>query len=120
MLYRWQAYYSPLSTLIRLVALQGICWPATHFTLTLFDHAKRPLACWALIGTTTCFSRSVQMWVTSNLWDGRHDRPNRSGKLGERRWNWARVGLKCVLPAGILYFVTAWAVILKMEGWDCP
>lgn len=45
----------------------AICWPATHFTLTLFDHAKRPLICWAIIGTTTSCSRSVQMWVTSNI-----------------------------------------------------
>lgn len=67
LLVRWRAYYPPLPTLIRLLALQAICWPATHFTLTLLDHALRPVVCWAVVGTTTCCSRAVQMWVTSNL-----------------------------------------------------
>ena len=121
---RWKAYYTTPSTLIRLVALQGICWPATHFTLTLFDHRRRPLACWALIGTTTCLSRSVQLWVTSNLYyaptrsatsvrDGKVLREE--GRLGPRRWDWAEVMVKCAFPAGVLYFLTAWALILKSE-----
>lgn len=73
LLTRWKAYYAPSAALIRLLALQAICWPATYFTLNFFDGEKRPLACWALIGTTTCVSRSVQMWVTSNLWDEEDD-----------------------------------------------
>ncbi|KAK2463308.1 hypothetical protein APHAL10511_004963 [Amanita phalloides] len=68
LLTRWRLYYPPLSTLIRLLALQGICWPATQLTLSIFEHEKRPVVVWALIGTTTCMSRSVQIWVTSNLW----------------------------------------------------
>jgi len=118
-------------------------------------------------------SRSVQIWVTSNLWwekrdihakdrdrDGGHGhelsgnggmgassvtanlrRLGSSGKLteainatsaeenrraywkrwggggkwGGRRWNWKEVGLKCVLPAGVLYFIMAWAEQLRRE-----
>ncbi|KAH8105232.1 N-glycosylation protein-domain-containing protein [Cristinia sonorae] len=67
LLKRWRVYYSPLPTLIRLLGLQAICWPATHLTLTFLEHHKRPLICWAVIATTTCCSRSVQMWVTSNI-----------------------------------------------------
>ncbi|KAH8111627.1 N-glycosylation protein-domain-containing protein [Phellopilus nigrolimitatus] len=120
LLSRWKAYYATLSTLIRLVALQGICWPATHLTLQFFDHTKRPVACWALIGTTTCLSRSVQLWVTSNLYkpvssvgDGKVLRAE--GRLGPRRWDWAEVVVKCAMPAGVLYFMTAWAMIMKEE-----
>ncbi|KIK64174.1 hypothetical protein GYMLUDRAFT_40460 [Collybiopsis luxurians FD-317 M1] len=68
LLARWRVYYPPLATLIRLISLQAICWPATHFTLTLLEHEKRPVITWAVIATTTCASKSVQIWVTSNLW----------------------------------------------------
>ncbi|EJD00286.1 uncharacterized protein FOMMEDRAFT_158955 [Fomitiporia mediterranea MF3/22] len=142
LLVRWKAYYTTPSTLIRLVALQCICWPATHFTLVLFDHTKRPVACWALIGTTTCLSRSVQIWVTSNLFitgrapdgHGHHHHVNghangngigingygkvqrlREGRVGPRRWDWGEMLTKCALPAGVLYFVTAWGLIFKDE-----
>lgn len=127
LLTRWQAYYSPLPTLVRLLALQAICWPATHLTLTVLNHRKRPLVCWALIASTTCFSRSIQLWVTSNLWD--HTKAlekvgaangstwGTSGKWAGRRWDWAEVGRQCALPAGVLYFITAWAAILRRE-WD--
>lgn len=64
---RWRAYYPSHATLIRLLALQAICWPATQFTLIFVDHEIRPVVCWALIGSTTCFSRAVQIWVVSNL-----------------------------------------------------
>ncbi|KAF8966745.1 N-glycosylation protein-domain-containing protein [Flammula alnicola] len=146
LLTRWRLYYPPLSTLVRLLALQGICWPATHLTLTILEHEKRPAITWAVIGTTTCMSRSVQIWVTSNLWwekreakeRGDRDLPahghglrdaaateeNRrgywkrwggGGKWGGRRWDWKEVGVKCVLPAGIVYFVMAWAEQLRRE-----
>ncbi|KAF8334348.1 N-glycosylation protein-domain-containing protein [Amanita rubescens] len=135
LLTRWRLYYPPLSTLIRLLALQGICWPATQITLSVFEHEKRPVVVWALIGTTTCASRSVQIWVTSNLWwdGGGHgssdsgegesggDEPRRGywkrwgGKWGGRRWDWKEVSIKCVLPAGIMYFVMAWAEQLRRE-----
>ncbi|KAF9039328.1 hypothetical protein BJ165DRAFT_1416599 [Panaeolus papilionaceus] len=103
LLTRWRLYYAPLSTLVRLLALQGICWPATSLTLSFFDHDKRPVATWAAIATTTSISRSVQIWVTSNLW------------WGGRRWDWKAVGVKCILPVGVLYFVTAWAELLRRE-----
>jgi len=113
LLKRWKVYYATWSTLIRLVALQAICWPATHFTLNLFNHSRRPIVCWAIIGTTTCFSRSVQLWVTSNILVGRNSRGE--GRLGPRRWDWGEVGRKCVLPAGFLYFITTWLLLLKGE-----
>ncbi|KAF4622586.1 hypothetical protein D9613_009238 [Agrocybe pediades] len=161
LLTRWRLYYPPLSTLVRLLALQGICWPATHLTLTILEHEKRPVITWAVIGTTTCMSRSVQIWVTSNLWwekeDGHshthvHGRSSLSqsqqaqsgaaaddtstrvrpqprttywkrwrggGKWGGRRWDWREVGVKCVLPAGIVYFVMAWAEQLRREFAAC-
>ena len=53
-----------LSTLIRLLALQGICWPVMQITLSVFAHEKRLVVVWALIGTTTHASRSAQIWVS--------------------------------------------------------
>ncbi|GJJ14208.1 hypothetical protein Clacol_008470 [Clathrus columnatus] len=64
---RWRAYYPSHATLIRLLALQAICWPATRFTLMFVNHDVRPVICWTIVGTTTCFSRAVQIWVVSNL-----------------------------------------------------
>ncbi|KAF8872625.1 N-glycosylation protein-domain-containing protein [Infundibulicybe gibba] len=125
LLTRWRVYYPPLPTLIRLLALQAICWPATHLTLTLLQHEKRPAAVWAAIGTTTSVSRSVQIWVTSNLsWERSpggegYWRGWSGGKWGGRRWNWKEVGVKCVLPAGVVYFVMAWAEQLRREWEGC-
>ncbi|KAG8996671.1 hypothetical protein FRB94_008077 [Tulasnella sp. JGI-2019a] len=139
LLHRWRIYYSTLPTLIRLLALQcAILWPLTHATLNILNHAKRPLICWAVIGTTTCISKAIELWVTSNL------RPARKGEkawhsvigvagwvLGEepvregvsyemakgkiRRWNWERVLRHCVAPPCAIYFVMAWALVLKGE-----
>ncbi|KAL1743812.1 N-glycosylation protein-domain-containing protein [Schizophyllum fasciatum] len=121
LLTRWRIYYAPLSTLVRLLALQSICWPATHFTLVILGHAKRPVIPWAVIGTTTCCSRSVQLWVTSNLWWEPRERMSRGpggkwhrwrgGQWGGRRWDWREVGLKCMFPAGVLYFVMAFYLL---------
>ncbi|KAI4518207.1 hypothetical protein K525DRAFT_250663 [Schizophyllum commune Loenen D] len=125
LLTRWRIYYAPLSTLVRLLALQSICWPATHFTLVVLEHEKRPVITWAVIATTTCCSRSVQLWVTSNLWWEPRERMARGqggkwhrwrgGQWGGRRWDWREVGLKCMFPAGVLYFVMAWAEQLRRE-----
>lgn len=105
LLSRWRTYYTIPSTIIRLFALQCICWPATHFTLQFFDYTHRPIACWAIIGTTTCYSRSVQMWVTSNLHlpssVGDRRLPRNGGRLGPRRWDWVEVTLNCALPVGV-------------------
>ncbi|KAI0350270.1 hypothetical protein OH77DRAFT_1084801 [Trametes cingulata] len=125
LLKRWKVYYSPFATLIRLLALQAICWPATHLTLTLLDHEARPLICWAAIGTTTCCSRSVQLWVTSNIVPAPappgsaipEEELMRKGK--RRRWDWGQVGVKCALPAAIVYCVMAWALVLKREFMGC-
>lgn len=162
LLHRWRAYYSPLSTLIRLLALQAICWPATHFTLdivgslganstvsddtlTILESAllrwttARPDICWAVIGTTTCISRSIQIWVTSNLLlctssGSRVDmpsavpdrlRPRRVGageetrKLIGRKWDWGIVLRVCILPAGCLYLVMAWIGAWRREVGRC-
>ncbi|KAL0951991.1 hypothetical protein HGRIS_008645 [Hohenbuehelia grisea] len=166
LLTRWRLYYPPLSTLIRLLALQSICWPATHFTLQILNQSARPVVVWALIGTTTSVSRAVQLWVTSNLWweeslcDADHGAgagPDgggggvgagggggaadtgsanhahaprkksgywkrsrwRGGKWGGRHWDWREVGVKCVLPAGAVYVVMAWAEALRRELRGC-
>ncbi|KAG8214737.1 hypothetical protein J3R82DRAFT_9826 [Butyriboletus roseoflavus] len=162
LLHRWRAYYSPLSTLIRLLALQAICWPATHFTLdivgslgtnstfgddslTILESAllrwttARPDICWAVIGTTTCISRSIQIWVTSNLLlsassgsrinlscavpDRLRSRRVAAGeetrKLTGRKWDWGVVARVCMLPAGCLYFVMAWIGAWRREVGGC-
>ncbi|WVR09104.1 hypothetical protein IAU60_006166 [Kwoniella sp. DSM 27419] len=64
--HRWRSYYSLPSTITRLVSLQCLCWPATYLTL-LFLGAERLLLCWVVIGVTTGWSRTIQMWVTSNV-----------------------------------------------------
>ncbi|KAG7085593.1 hypothetical protein E1B28_003144 [Marasmius oreades] len=129
LLTRWRVYYPPLPTLIRLLALQAICWPATQFTMQLFDVTARPATTWAIVGTTTCMSRSVQIWVTSNLWwdtgsDNKktdegfcddHGPRWRGGRWGGRRWDWNEVVWKCVLPAGVVYCVMAWVGELRRE-----
>ncbi|KIJ31466.1 hypothetical protein M422DRAFT_185957 [Sphaerobolus stellatus SS14] len=132
LLVRWKAYYPPLATHIRLLALQAICWPATQYTLVLFNHAKRPVICWAIIGSTTSISRSVQIWVTSNLnfWTregsglrgrGASDAGRGGAPIvgGQRRWDWTEVGVKCALPMGIMYFIMAWAEAFRREWEGC-
>jgi hypothetical protein len=232
---RWLAYYPPLATLIRLLALQGICWPATQVTLSVLEVGKRPGVCWAVVGSTTCASRAVVIWVTSNLvevvgdeveggqekegrevggrnavkangpsTEGQEDRRDRHRRCyaavpspgfsstnshppctspssasvsivpctcppstlvhsdttsltvpfypptatgnslpplntsphahthahqgprsrrkfkwnTSRRWDWKEVGIKCVLPAGMVYFVMAWLGEMRRE-WGC-
>ncbi|GJE95963.1 N-glycosylation protein-domain-containing protein [Phanerochaete sordida] len=122
---RWRVYYSPLPTLIRLFALQAICWPATHLTLTLLGHEVRPLICWAAIGTTTCCSRSVQMWVTSNIVEPPHAQQNGAAspelkRRYRRRWDWNAVLRECAFPAGVVYFLMAWVLALRTEFGGCP
>ncbi|TFK51533.1 hypothetical protein OE88DRAFT_1735424 [Heliocybe sulcata] len=130
LLTRWRIYYSPLPTLIRLLAFQAICWPATHFTLTLLGHLERPVVCWAVVGSTTAVSRAMAMWVVSNIpgsggGGGREGRRRRWDArlgvegLGERKWDWGEVGWRCVLPVGVVYFVMAWAEVIKQEVWGC-
>ncbi|KAF8324727.1 uncharacterized protein EI90DRAFT_2243745 [Cantharellus anzutake] len=170
---RWKAYYPLLPTLIRLLGLQAICWPATHFTLVVLDHHVRPLICWTVIGTTTCVSRGIQIWATSNLSERRQRRRQKWGHMnggvgengsdgaeddratkeeeerereeekgrtrdwlrawtrgigsvgvgvgvevmgpGKRWWDWKEIGLKCAVPAAVMYFVMAWGLLLSRE-----
>jgi hypothetical protein len=121
---RWRVYYPPLSTLIRLLALQAICWPATHFSLTLIGHEQRPVICWAIIGSFTSCSRAVQLWVTSNLWWERGSRGESwrlklGGRWGGRRWDWDEVIIKCGVPMGVCYFAMAWTAALRRELSGC-
>lgn len=41
------------------------------------------------------------------------------GKWGGRRWDWREVGVQCMLPAGMVYFVMAWAEALRREFGRC-
>ncbi|KAH7915774.1 hypothetical protein BJ138DRAFT_1235649 [Hygrophoropsis aurantiaca] len=136
LLRRWTAYYPPLAALIRLLALQAICWPATHVTLGVFgalpvrvgvegedmdvlDAALlrgttlRPEVAWAVIGATTCVSRSVQIWVTSNLplVSSTRTRTATLG-LGPREWDWNKVTRPCVLPPVVLL-----ALMVGLDAW---
>ena len=120
LLRRWRVYYTPLPTLIRLLALQAICWPATQITLTVLDARMRPAICWAVIATTTCCSRAVQLWVTSNIIGGKEDPDQLSlRRWGGRRWDWNAIAWKCAFPAGVLYFIWAWALALRREFGGC-
>lgn len=119
LLRRWRVYYTPLPTLIRLLALQAICWPATQITLTILDARQRPAVCWAIIGTTTCCSRSVQIWVTSNIIDKENSDYVSLRKWGGRKWDWGLVGRYCALPAGILYFMWTWVLVIRQQMRGC-
>jgi len=120
LLRRWRVYYTPLPTLIRLLALQAICWPATQITLSVLDARRRPAICWAVIATTTCCSRAVQLWVTSNIVGGKEDPDKLSlRRWGGRRWDWNAVAWSCVFPAGVLYFIWAWTLALRREFDSC-
>ena len=68
LLRRWLVYYSLVPSLIRLLALQSICWPLVRLTLYVFG-PQQPLAAWIVIATTTAFSDVVARWVTSNIAD---------------------------------------------------
>ncbi|KAF7328847.1 hypothetical protein MVEN_02514200 [Mycena venus] len=41
------------------------------------------------------------------------------GRWGGRRWDWREVAVQCMLPAGVLYFVMAWAEQLRREWSEC-
>ena len=108
----------------------------------MLEVAKRPAVVWAAIGTCTSVSRSVQIWVISNLVEVEVDEGDRHGhgqdgsgsgtavdatkrvqphrlRLTSRRWDWKEVGVKAVLPAGVLYFVMAWADEVRREWGGC-
>jgi hypothetical protein len=66
LLRRWVHYYSILSSFIRLIALQAICWPLVRITLHVLG-PKNPLASWVIISTTTALSDTIARWVVSNI-----------------------------------------------------
>lgn len=68
LLRRWLHYYSLLPSLIRLVALQAICWPLVRVTLHILG-ALNPLPAWVVVSSTTAFSDTVARWVVSNITD---------------------------------------------------
>lgn len=129
--YRWRSYYSLPSTVTRLVSLQCLCWPATYLTLW-FLGPTRPLLAWVCIGVTTGGSRSIQMWVTSNVLQESGSpgdvtpgpfrgkaaspkpafRPPPEGLTGwkvftwGRRWDWDAVAYKVGWKIGILLLAT--------------
>ncbi|CEH18282.1 N-glycosylation protein EOS1 [Ceraceosorus bombacis] len=72
LLRRWLAYYALPSSVIRLMALQAICWPLVRLTLFIFG-PRNPVGAWVVIGTTTAFSDTVARWVTSNIADAPED-----------------------------------------------
>jgi hypothetical protein len=64
--HRWRVYYDSWATGARLLSLQCICYGLTMATLSFLGH-NRILFAWVVIGCTTAGSRSVQMYVTSNI-----------------------------------------------------
>lgn len=81
--------------------------------------------CWAVIGTTTSCSRAVQMWVTSNIVEPAQCAPHHHAaadalkRRSTRRWDWNAVLRACALPAGVVYFVMAWMLVLRRELGGC-
>jgi hypothetical protein len=65
---RWLHYYPLLPSLIRLLALQALCWPLVRLTLFVFG-PRNPLPAWTLISVTTAFSDTVARWLVSNITD---------------------------------------------------
>lgn len=68
LLRRWLHYYSLLPSLIRLIALQALCWPLVRLTLYTMG-PRNPLPAWIVISTTTACSDTIARWVVSNITD---------------------------------------------------
>lgn len=136
--HRWRSYYSLPSTVTRLVSLQCLCWPATYTTLWVLG-PRRPLLAWVVIAVTTGWSRTVQMWVTSNVVvedDGGDvtPGPRRSPQLGlrpppppkhvtgwrkftyGRRWDWDAVAREVGWKVGALLLVTCAWLFWRVDG----
>lgn len=97
LLRRWLLYYSILPSLIRLVALQAICWPLVRLTVFLFG-PDQPLGAWVVIGTTTALSDVISRWVTSNIADAPLE-----GELDDDEDDWDDEAMNSVpdLPFGL-------------------
>jgi len=46
-------------------------------------------------------------------------RPRGRWMYTSRRWDWKEVGVKCVLPAGIVHFIMAWLGEMRREWAGC-
>jgi hypothetical protein len=84
LLRRWLAYYALLSSVIRLVALQAICWPLVRLTLHICGPSN-PAAAWVVIGTTTAISDTVARWVTLNIADAPDEAAGNGARAAKRR-----------------------------------
>ncbi|PWN31022.1 hypothetical protein BDZ90DRAFT_277433 [Jaminaea rosea] len=78
LLRRWLIYYSLFPSLIRLIALQAICWPLVRLTIFVAG-PDRPVEAWIVIASFTAFSDVVARWVTSNIADAPTQRAPPSG-----------------------------------------
>lgn len=78
LLRRWLVYYTLFPSLIRLIALQAICWPLVRLTIFVAG-PDRPIEAWIVIASFTAFSDVVARWVTSNIADAPSDRRRKAG-----------------------------------------
>ncbi|PWN35070.1 uncharacterized protein FA14DRAFT_178451 [Meira miltonrushii] len=82
LLRRWLHYYSLLPSLIRLIALQALCWPLVRLTLYTMG-PRNPLPAWIVISTTTACSDTIARWVVSNITDESDGLSNAAMGIGE-------------------------------------
>lgn len=97
----------------------------TYLTLWVLG-AKRPLLAWTVIGVTTGWSRTVQMWVTSNVVLGASGENTPRAKphtsilppeglnwweeyTWDRKWDWDAIANEVGWKVGVLLLITtAW------------
>lgn len=82
LLRRWLHYYSLLPSLIRLIALQALCWPLVRLTLYTMG-PRNPLPAWIVISTTTACSDTIARWVVSNITDESDGLSNAAMGIGD-------------------------------------
>lgn len=58
------------------------------------------------------------MWVTSNIIENEKSEYVSLRKWGGRKCDWGSVGRECALPAGVLYFIWTWVLIVRQEMKD--
>lgn len=82
LLRRWLHYYSLLPSLIRLIALQALCWPLVRLTLYIMG-PRNPLPAWIVISTSTACSDTIARWVVSNITDESDGLSNAAMGIGD-------------------------------------
>lgn len=129
---RWLLHYALAPTLLRLVSLQSLCWPCTFLTLRYIGSIDILLG-WIVVATTTACSRSVQIWVTSNVPDQLQPRAVEAQPTsveasvdvedekkpaidtirgdGVRVWDWQEIGQAVWIRVALLYGVTTWFLL---------